>query len=62
MTALSESFYLTFIHNVFSWLISTHLLFSQIGKPILDRWRNVEQTHKFPMRFQGTVNFKVLIM
>src|SRR5882724_12712793 len=37
MTALSESFYLMSIHNVFSWPISTLLLFSQIGKPILDR-------------------------
>src|SRR5882724_3338503 len=36
MTALSESFYLMSIHNVFSWLISTFLLFSRIGKPILD--------------------------
>src|SRR5882724_7186350 len=37
MKALSESFYLTSIHNVFSWLISTFLRFSRIGKPILDR-------------------------
>jgi len=27
---------LTSIHNVFSWPISTLLLFSQIGKPVLD--------------------------
>jgi len=36
MTALSESFSLTIICDVFSLLISTSLLFSQIGKPILD--------------------------
>src|SRR5882724_4370884 len=36
MTALSESFYLMSIHNIFSWLISTLLLFSRIGKPVLD--------------------------
>src|SRR5882724_10279324 len=36
MTALSESFCLTSIHIVFSWPISTLLLFSQIRKPILD--------------------------
>ena len=36
MTALSESFFLTSIHNVLSWLISTLLLFSWIGKPVLD--------------------------
>ena len=36
MTALSESFYLMFIHNVFPWPILTHLLFSQIRKLILD--------------------------
>src|SRR5882724_11781286 len=37
MTALSESFYLMSIHNVFSWPISTFLLFSRIGKPVLDK-------------------------
>src|SRR5882724_803411 len=36
MTALSESFCLTSIHNIFSWLILTFLLFIQIGKPVLD--------------------------
>src|SRR5882724_3853599 len=36
MTAFSESFYLMSIHYVFSWPISTFLLFSQIGKPVLD--------------------------
>src|SRR5882724_682037 len=36
MTALSESFCLTSIHNVLSWPISTLLLFSQIGKSVLD--------------------------
>jgi len=36
MTALSENFYLMSIHNIFSWLILTLLLLSQIGKPILD--------------------------
>src|SRR5882724_5498684 len=36
MTALSESFCLMSIHNVLSWPISTLLLFSQIGKPVLD--------------------------
>jgi len=35
MTALSESFCLMSIHNVLSWLISTLLLFSRIGKPVL---------------------------
>src|SRR5882724_7490837 len=34
--SLSESFYLTSIQNIFSWPISTFLLFSWIGKPILD--------------------------
>src|SRR5882724_2229870 len=48
MTALSESFYLTSIHNVFSWLISTFLLFSQIRKPILDRG---PQTPEPPLTF-----------
>src|SRR5882724_9016912 len=38
MTALSESFCLTSIHNVLSWPISTSLLFSWIRKPILDTW------------------------
>src|SRR5882724_5745537 len=38
MTALFESFSLMFIHDVFSLLISTYLLFSQIGKPVLDNW------------------------
>ena len=38
MTALSESFYLTSIHNIFSWPISTFLPFSQIRKPVLDTW------------------------
>src|SRR5882724_10185846 len=42
MTALSESFYLMSIHNVFSWPISTFLLFSRIGKPVLDSFT---QTH-----------------
>ena len=37
MTALSESFSFMIIHDVFSLPISTYLLFSQIGKPILDR-------------------------
>jgi len=46
MTALSESFYLTSIHNVFSWLISTLLLFSQIRKPILDTF--IENPELFP--------------
>jgi len=36
MTALSESFYLTSIHNIFSWPILTSLLYSQIGKLVLD--------------------------
>src|SRR5882724_10964789 len=36
MTALSESFCLMSIHNVLSWPISTLLLFSQIGKSVLD--------------------------
>src|SRR5882724_9345254 len=38
MTALSESLYLMSIHNIFSWPISTFLLFSQIGKPIPDTY------------------------
>src|SRR5882724_4935165 len=33
MTALSESFYLK---NAFPWPISTSLLFSRVGKPVLD--------------------------
>src|SRR5882724_2559622 len=37
MTALTESFLSTSIHNVFSWPILTFLRFSRIGKPILDR-------------------------
>jgi len=36
MTALSESCYLTSIHNILSWPILTFLLFSRIGKPVLD--------------------------
>jgi len=36
MTALFESLSLTIICNIFSLLISTYLLFSQIRKPILD--------------------------
>src|SRR5882724_3132813 len=36
MTALSESFSLMIICDIFSLPISTFLLFSQIGKPILD--------------------------
>src|SRR5882724_10947119 len=36
MTALSESFSLTIIHDVFSSPISTFLLFSRVGKPVLD--------------------------
>ena len=36
MTALSESSSLTIICDVFSLPISTYLLFSQVGKPILD--------------------------
>ena len=36
MTALSESFPLMIIHDIFSLLISTSLLFSWIRKPILD--------------------------
>jgi len=36
MTALFESFSLTFIHDVLSLLTSTYLLFSRVGKPILD--------------------------
>src|SRR5882724_6175498 len=34
--SLSESFSLTIIHDVFSLLISAFLLFSQVGKPVLD--------------------------
>ena len=37
MTALSESFYL----KTFPWPISTPLLFSRIGKPILDTLETV---------------------
>src|SRR5882724_1311413 len=36
MSALSESFSFTIIHDVFSLLILTFLLFSQVGKPVLD--------------------------
>src|SRR5882724_5034407 len=36
MTALSESFSLMIICDVFSLLILTSLLFSRVGKPILD--------------------------
>jgi len=36
MTALFESLSLMIIHDVLSLLILTYLLFSQIGKPILD--------------------------
>ena len=31
-----RAFYLTSIHNIFSWPISTFLLFSRIGKPVLE--------------------------
>src|SRR5882724_3111604 len=41
--SLSESFYLTSTHNIFSWPISTFLLFSWIGKPVLDT--NLNSTH-----------------
>jgi len=37
MTALSESLCLTIICDVFSLLILTFLLFSWVGKPILDK-------------------------
>src|SRR5882724_9835035 len=40
MTALSESFSLTIICDVFSLPILTSLLFSQIGKPVLDTQRH----------------------
>jgi len=43
MTALSESSYLMSIHNIFSWPISTLFLFSQIGKPVLDKWKKLEE-------------------
>ena len=36
MTALSESFSLMIICDAFSLPISTFLLFSRVGKPILD--------------------------
>ena len=38
MTALSESFSLMIIHDVFSLPISTFLLFSRVGKPVLDKY------------------------
>src|SRR5882724_8172247 len=43
MTALSESFCLMSIHNALSWPISTLLLFSQIGKSVLDSCHEREQ-------------------
>src|SRR5882724_5016992 len=36
-----RAFYLTSIHNILSWPISTLLFFSQIGKSILDNWANL---------------------
>jgi len=36
MTALFESLLLTIIHDLFSALIPTYLLFIQVGKPVLD--------------------------
>src|SRR5882724_5299543 len=48
MTALSESFYLTSTHNIFSWLILTLLLFSWIGKPILDNGLSAQHMVKGP--------------
>jgi|SRR5882724_7506380 len=41
MTALSESFSLTIICEVFPLLISTFLLFSQVRKPVLKMRRHV---------------------
>src|SRR5882724_9128653 len=46
MTALSESFSLTIIHDIFPLTIPTFLHFSQVGKPILDsfqQWHNYLQ-------------------
>jgi len=38
-----RAFCLMSIHNVLSWLISTLLLFGQIGKPVLDKYYNSSQ-------------------